>query len=365
MTDETLYVPFTISKNTALDRIKKQKIVEADLSGLEAVYVPYFLFDADVTGSVESTSVTQVKTVSRSTYEEYHETTTDHFLSGSVHFDNVPVNGASADELDQGISDWLKTSSDSLDHALSKAKNSCKSCFDARVIPFSFDQSSVMEEGDKKIRLLFAEGMSEGTTKKHEETVSSLGVRRVFLPAYLLRNKVGDYSYTTIVSGFSDDKVFTNLPSPDSLNLASSVISPFSLLFFGLAFCCTFVFALLSILVELDVSDFLFDDGSLFRWELFLSIPFWGALSMQKKELEKKNFRGPEPSGNLLQKACTITKSVSEKSEKIVSERNFRKNLESSSTGSGSYGSGGSHHHSSHRSGGGGRSHGGGSGAHW
>ena len=99
-----LIIPFKVDKNAAVAALKKHynhkpllpKAFKAEnhVQEIKGVYVPFWLFDAQVEGDM-TFKTTRVHT--RTTPKEYI-TETDHFLvhrEGTLDFENVPVDGSS------------------------------------------------------------------------------------------------------------------------------------------------------------------------------------------------------------------------------------------------------------------------------
>ena len=137
-----------------------------------------------------------------------------------------------------------------------------------------------------------------------------------------------------------------------------------------------FMFAVgfVDVFFDFALMDAVFEDSSLFRYELYYSLPFWLSLWILKLEFEEMSFAPKtKPEGNKEMKVYSRNVVSEKKTEKVLKERDYKVKVTYSSSGSSSssrsssgyHSSGHSYHSSSHRSGGGGRSHGGGAGGRW
>ena len=214
-------IPFRIDKKAAEQAVrnhfKGKTLLPNDfkskhkLEKIKGVYVPFWLFDSGVDGSMRFDG-TKVKHYSDS---EYNYTETEHYrldIEGSMNFSRVPVDGS--EKMDDDLMDAIEPFDysglvdydpayltgfladrfdEDPDESLPRATSRMKSCTEA------------VFEGQ------VSQGFSSVTATQSDLNLFDQTVKYVLLPVYLLNMKYGDKKYRFAVNG-QTGKVVGELP---------------------------------------------------------------------------------------------------------------------------------------------------------
>ena len=214
-------IPFAIDKKDAVRRIKahfhhkpllpRSFLATHKLGKIQGVYVPFWLFDADVQGAVDLDG-THVRCYSD---KDYNYTETKHYLvqiAGSMRFSRIPVDGS--EKMDDDLMDALEP----FDYSGLKP-------FDAAYLSgfladrFDEDPDRSLPRASERMQdgvaqTLTAEGNAgydSLTIKRSHFDLSNTSVQYVMLPVYLLNLEFKNQKYRFAVNG-QTGKVVGELP---------------------------------------------------------------------------------------------------------------------------------------------------------
>ena len=214
-------IPFVIDKNEAVRRVKahflhKPLLPRSFLSAhklgkIQGIYVPFWLFDADIAGDVDLDG-TRVRFYSD---KDYDYTETKHYLvqvSGSMRFSRIPVDGSA--KMDDDLMDALEP----FDYTGLKP-------FDAAYLSgfladrFDEDPDKSLPRASERmesavVSVLSSEsddGYNTLTLKRSRFDLHNTSVQYALLPVYLLNLEFGGKKYRFAVNG-QTGKVVGELP---------------------------------------------------------------------------------------------------------------------------------------------------------
>ena len=220
-------IPFKIDKDEAVRRVKahfhrkpllpRSFLATHRLSRIQGVYVPFWLFDADVKGDVDFDG-TQVRCYSD---KDYDYTETKHYLvqvSGQMRFSRIPVDGS--EKMDDDLMDALEP----FDYSDLRP-------FDAAYLSgfladrFDEDPDSSLPRASERMQggaaaelRTHADGSySTLTLKRSRFDLRDTSVQYVLLPVYLLNLEFQDKKYRFAVNG-QTGKVVGELPVSKALS---------------------------------------------------------------------------------------------------------------------------------------------------
>ena len=220
-------IPFSVDKDQAIRAVKahfrhkpllpRSFLATHTLGKIQGIYVPFWLFDADVQGDVDFDG-TKVRCYSDKNYDY---TETKHFLvqvSGAMRFSRIPVDGS--EKMDDDLMDAVAP----FDYSGSRP-------FDAAYLSGfladRFDEdpdkslpraSQRMEDGAAGVLRQHADGdYNTLSVKRSRFNLSNTAVQYVLLPVYLLNLEFNKKKYRFAVNG-QTGKVVGELPVSKALS---------------------------------------------------------------------------------------------------------------------------------------------------
>ena len=214
-------IPFKIDKKGLIDRIrefqKDKKLLpknffsESMLGKLMGMYVPFWLYSAEVSGNVamDATRTTSFRA------GQYNVTDTSHYLlerAGDMYFENVPVDASK--KLDNDLMDSVEP------YDLSELTE-FKQAYLSGYVADRYDISPEEERRRAESRMLNTAGEyfestagSYGSVRLRSKNLRTSGVtvRYVLLPVYLINCKFAGNDYRFAVNGQSG-KIIGELPT--------------------------------------------------------------------------------------------------------------------------------------------------------
>lgn len=214
-------IPFSIDKDAAVRAVKahfrrkpllpRSFMATHKLGRIQGVYVPFWLFDADVQGDVDLDGTT----VRHYSDSNYNYTETKHYLvqvSGSMRFSRMPVDGSA--KMDDDLMDALEP----FDYSGIKP-------FDAAYLSgfladrFDEDPDNSLPRASDRMKTsasdtlrMQADGDYDSlTVKRSRFNLSNTSVQYVLLPVYLLNLEFQKKKYRFAVNG-QTGKVVGELP---------------------------------------------------------------------------------------------------------------------------------------------------------
>ena len=214
-------IPFSIEKDEAVRAVKahfhrkpllpRSFLASHKLGRIQGIYVPFWLFDADVQGSVDFDG-TKVRQYSDSNYDY---TETKHYLvqvSGGMRFSCIPVDGS--EKMDDGLMDAIEP----FDYSGIKP-------FDAAYLSgfladrFDEDPDKSLPRASQRMQSSAAGVLrthADGdyvslTVKRSRFDLSNASVQYVLLPVYVLNLEFKNQKYRFAVNG-QTGKVVGELP---------------------------------------------------------------------------------------------------------------------------------------------------------
>ncbi len=214
-------IPFTVDRETAMKSVKeyfkgkkllpKNFMSEHSIGKIKGVYVPFWLFDADVDGTMNLEG-TKVKTWSDSDYRYTQTSTYLVSLDGDMRFEKIPVDGSI--KMDDDLMD-------SLEPFYYTGLKEFNSGYLSGYIADRFDDdpdSSLPRASARMKKSAFTvfrnagdDGFSSITLKNSRLDLSDPSVSYVLLPVYLLTLGYGGKNYRFAVNG-QTGKVVGELP---------------------------------------------------------------------------------------------------------------------------------------------------------
>ena len=213
-------IPFAVDKNAAIEAVKNhfkgKKLLPGDfaaahkLGKITGVYVPFWLFDSGIDGSV-NINATNVRHYSDS---DYNYTETKHYLvslDGAMAFSKIPVDGS--EKMDDDLMDALEP----FDYSgLKEFDPAYLSGFLADRFDDDPDEtlpraSSRMQKSAEQVFLGCASEFATASIKNENLKLVDPSVKYVLLPVYLLNLKYKDKNYRFAVNG-QTGKVVGELP---------------------------------------------------------------------------------------------------------------------------------------------------------
>ena len=220
-----LVIPFRLDKKAAIEALKKhysgKKLLpkvfkdENRIKEIKGVYVPFWLFDADVDANVRYRA-TRVRLWSDSRYN-YTETSYFHVQrAGSVGFANVPVDGSS--KMDDGLMESIEP------FDLSQAVD-FQTAYLAGFLAdrYDVDAGTSIPRANQRIRTSTEEAFADTVVGYSSVTPLNTGIRLknssakyALLPVWLLNTRWKDKNYTFAMNG-QTGKMVGDLPMDKGL----------------------------------------------------------------------------------------------------------------------------------------------------
>lgn len=214
-------IPFKTTKEQAINAFmeyKKGKLFmpneftnKQNIEKISGIYIPFFIYDCDVDSNVDI-SATRVRSWSDSSY---NYTKTDYYnleRGSSVHFENIPVDGATKfpDDIMNSIEPF--DYKDLQDFSPSYLTGFLSERFDINQDElFEIAKKRAIESSEKEILSRVASYSSKTITSRNHNVQKNNTSEYVLLPVWMLNVKFEDKIYTFAMNG-QTGKFIGNVP---------------------------------------------------------------------------------------------------------------------------------------------------------
>lgn len=226
-------IPFKMEKQKAIDAFKKLRkgrpltpktfTSEKNIEKIQGVYIPFWLYEVDVNGTIEA-SATRVKSWS---HGNTHYTQTDYYdvvRSGNMSYHRVPVDGSTRFDNDMMNTiepfDYDKL----IDYNHAYLSGFLAEKYDVTKEDAFEDAKTRTLNSTKQEMLNSMHGYSTKTVKKNDLESKELSVEYALLPVWMVNVKYKDKYYLFAMNGESG-KFIGNIPIDKKRTIIAIIIT--------------------------------------------------------------------------------------------------------------------------------------------